>query len=126
MFRNFENFRKKLNNQVYFTETSPGIFERDKNFELKLFYTAFEDYTADNEFRFRVRDRISNLMVKSEKDKVFQNIFKHEKPNLIDVITECDRQLQAQDVYTKLCFEEMESLIKEIQTKLRYCRETRI
>ena len=37
----------------------------------------------------------------------------------VDVIKECDRLLQEQDVYKKLSFEEMESLIKEIQTNLR-------
>ena len=37
----------------------------------------------------------------------------------VDGIKECDRQLQEQDVSKKLSFEEMESLILEIQTKLR-------
>ena len=37
----------------------------------------------------------------------------------IVVIKECDRQLQVPDVYKKLSFEEMESLIKQIQTKVR-------
>ena len=33
----------------------------------------------------------------------------------VDVTKECGRQLQEPDVYKKLSFEEMESLIKEIQ-----------
>ena len=73
-FRNFENFRKKLNNTVYFKETSLGFFERDKHFKIKPSYNAFKEYNAVNKFCFRIRDSISNLMVKSENDKVFQNI----------------------------------------------------
>ena len=37
----------------------------------------------------------------------------------VDVIKECDRQRQEPDVYKKLSSEEMENLVKEIQTKLR-------
>ena len=37
----------------------------------------------------------------------------------VHVIKECDRQLQEPHVYKNLSFEEMVSLIKEIQIKLR-------
>ena len=86
MCTNFENFRKKLNNRVYFTETFPGIFERDKNFKLKLSYTVFKEYNAVNEFCFRIRNRISYLMIKSDKDKVFQNISTQKKKELYHLI----------------------------------------
>ena len=35
------------------------------------------------------------------------------KADKVDVIKECDRQLQEPDVYKKLSFEEMESLVKK-------------
>ena len=35
----------------------------------------------------------------------------------VQVLKECDMQLQEPDVYKKLFFEEMESLVKEIQIK---------
>ena len=54
-FRNFESFRIKLNNTIYFKETYPGIFERDKKCKLKLSHTAFKECNAVNEFCFRVR-----------------------------------------------------------------------
>ena len=65
---------KKLNNMAYFKATSPEFFEKCKNFKLKSSYHAFKEYNAVNEFCFGVRDRINNLMVKSEKDKVSQNM----------------------------------------------------
>ena len=85
-------------------------------------------------------------MIKSEKDKVFQNISDQEKKEFntliknknvsvcindtdknmgacntdkVNAIKECDRQLQEPGVYKKLFFEEMENFIKEIETKLR-------
>ena len=85
-FRNFEHFRKKLNKTVYFKEISPGFFERDKNFKLKSSYNAIKENDAVNEFCFRIRDRISNLMVISEKDKVFKNISNQEKKELNSLI----------------------------------------
>ena len=48
-------------------------------------YKKVKEYNTINEFCFRVRERISDLMVKHEKDKVFQKIQirKKELNNLI-------------------------------------------
>ena len=123
-----------------FKETAPGYFKRDKNFKIKPSYNAFKEYNAVNKFCSGIRDRISNLMVKSEKDKVFQKNSNQEKnlkelntliknknisvcvndtgknmgacnADKVNAIHECDRQLQEPDVYKKLSFEETKSLI---------------
>ena len=100
--RNFEHFRKKLNNTMYFKETSPEYFEREKKFKIKPSYNTFKEYNAVNEFCFRIRDRISNLMVKSEKDKVFQNISYQEKEELNTLIKNKNIYVCINDTYKNM------------------------
>ena len=35
-FAKFEDFRRRMSNKVYFSETTPGTFVRDKNFHIKI------------------------------------------------------------------------------------------
>ena len=34
-FAKFEDFRRRMSNKVYFTETTPGTFVKNKNFHIK-------------------------------------------------------------------------------------------
>jgi len=43
-FANFEDFRRKMSNKVYFTKTTPGTFVRNKNFHIKNNWWANEQY----------------------------------------------------------------------------------
>ena len=43
-FAKFEDFRRKMSNKVYFTETIPGTFVRNKNFHIKNNWWANEQY----------------------------------------------------------------------------------
>ena len=66
-------------------ETSPGVFELDWKFKLKSSYAALKEFNAVNEFCFRVRDRMNNLVKKHERDKIFQSLSNQEKKEL-DVV----------------------------------------
>ena len=77
---------ENLHNTVYFKETSPGVFELDRKFKIKFSYVAFKEYNAINEFCFRIRDRISNLVAKNAKEKLFQNFSNQEKKKFNNLI----------------------------------------
>ena len=77
-FKIFNDFRK-LNNVVYFQEISPGVFEVDRNFELKSCYVALKEVNAIHEFCFRIRDSVNNLAKQHESDKIHQNLSNQEK-----------------------------------------------
>ena len=38
MFKYFNNFKRKMNRKLYFSETKPEIFEKNNNFKLKGYF----------------------------------------------------------------------------------------
>ena len=110
-----------MNNKVYFTETKPGVFERNAKFKLKSNFVANIQYKEIDMFGWRVREKINEVIERVVKQKFGQNIPNKEKSalrNLIraknksiiinitdkkmgavdadktDVISECERQLK--------------------------------
>ena len=53
VFKYFNDFVRRMNNKVYFTETKPGIFERNARFKLKSNFVANMQYKKINLFGWR-------------------------------------------------------------------------
>ena len=51
----FNDFIRKINNIVYFTETKPGVFERNARFKLKSNFVANNQYKEIDMFGWKVR-----------------------------------------------------------------------
>ena len=58
-FKNFNDFIRRMHNKVYFTETKPGVFEKNSKFKLKTNFVANTKYKEVEAFGWRVRDRIN-------------------------------------------------------------------
>ena len=82
MFEYFNDFVRRMNNEVYFTETKPGVFERNARFELKSNFVAKIQYKEINLFGWRVREKINKVIEKMVKQKFGQNISNKEKTAL--------------------------------------------
>ena len=55
MFSNFESFRQRMNNKMFFfVENSPGTFIRDKTFRMKSSWSCMEEYNDVNKLCFNV------------------------------------------------------------------------
>ena len=145
-FMFYKDFIRRMQNKVYFTETKPGIFEKNPKFRVK---TSWEAETINKEveaFGWRVRDRISEMIESKIHDTIGQNISNKEKTALrqliraknnkivindtdknmgaadadkSDVISECERQLGDMETYLKILEEELKQFITEIQNKLK-------
>ena len=139
-FAKFEDFRRRMSNKAYFSETTPGTFVRDKNFHIKFNWWANEQYNEIDNFCFKLRDVITNLFenfpVETKCNLSNQEFFELQnisdlknktevindsdknlgavRADKADVITECKRQLY--DVKTSL--EEMDILIAKIKAEL--------
>ena len=66
-FKFFNDFIRKMNNKVYFTETKPGVFERNARFQLKSIFEANIQYKEINSFGWRFREKISKVREKMGK-----------------------------------------------------------
>ena len=123
-----------MNNKVYFTETKPGVFERNAKFKLKSNFVANIQYNEIDMFGQRVREKINEVIERVIKQKIGQNISNKEKTalrNLIrtknksivikdadknmgteedadktDVVSECERQMRDIKTYLKISEEE--------------------
>ena len=142
-----------MNNKVYFTETKPGVFERNAKFKLKSNFVANIQYKEIDMFGWRVREKINEVIERMIKQKFGQNISNKEKTalgNLIrtknksivindtdknmgaadadksDVISECERQLGDIKTYLKISEEELKQFITEIQNKLKRIVESHV
>ena len=51
-----------MSNKVYFAETSPGTFVRNKNFYIKNNCWANEQYSEIDNFCYKICDGIANLI----------------------------------------------------------------
>ena len=68
-----------MHNKVYFTETKPGVFEKNSKFKLKTNFVANTKYKEVEAFGWRVRDRINDAIEQMTKIKYTQNLSKKEK-----------------------------------------------
>jgi len=133
-----------MTNKMFFEEVSPGSFVRNPKFRLKNNFWVSEQYKEIDEFCFRIRDNLAELIESKEalsKQNLSQQEFfalqcllekKNNKyiindsdKNLgaaaaekTDVIMECKRQLHDIMTYLKLSMEEVEILIAKIQSEL--------
>ena len=142
-FSNFNDFRRRLNNIIYFEETNPGVFVKNKSFRLKSTFWASDSYKELDDFCFNIRDEINHVILESIKDRKSQNlsnleirelskllknknsgfVFNDTDKNLGpayaekgDVLKECKRQLYDISMYTKLS----ENFVKEYVLELKY------
>ena len=63
-FVGFNDFRCRMTNKMFFEETTPGVFERNKNFHIKSHRWVDEQYNEIDHFCFKLRDGITNLFEK--------------------------------------------------------------
>ena len=68
-----------MHNKVYFTETKPGIFEKNSKFRLKTNWVAKTQYKEVEALGWRIRDRINNAIESMTKTKTAQNMFENKK-----------------------------------------------
>ena len=73
-----------MHNKVYFTETKPGVFEKNSKFKLKTNFVANTKYKEA--FGWRVRDRINDAIEQMTKIKYTQNLSNKEKTALRNLI----------------------------------------
>ena len=126
-------------------ETNPGVFERNKNFHIKnKNFWPDENYKEINDFCFKIRDGITNIIETVNKEapvnlskkefsglqkivdmKNESHIINDSDKNLgavmadkTDVVKECQRQLYDINTYIRLSLEEMEILIAKIKSHL--------
>ena len=65
-----KDFMRRMQNKVYFTETKPGIFEKNPKFKVKINWEADTISKEVEAFGWRVCERI-NEMIES---KIHNNI----------------------------------------------------
>ena len=133
-----------MNSKVYFSESEPGVFEKNKKNCLKNNFIPPTEYTAVNNFCWNVRDGINILFETDIKEK--QNLSNQEKKSLnvlikhrnvkicindtdknlgpistdkSDVIKECQRQLYDIIAYNKISWEQAKQLIAKIKLDLK-------
>ena len=75
-----------MHNKVYFTETKPGIFEKNSKFRLKTNWVANTQYKEVKALGWRIRDRINNAIESMTKTKTAQNMSDKEKTALRNLI----------------------------------------
>ena len=142
-FSKFLDFRRRMTNKMFFEETTPGVFIRNKKFGIKNNWWASELYRVIDKFCFKIRDGIAGIIdAKNIRKLNVQNLSKLEFSALQmlidkrknqefiindsdknlgaaaaekqDVIKECSRQLCDVQTYFKLSLEEVEMLIAKI------------
>ena len=86
VFKNFNDFITRMHNKVYFTETKPGVFEKNSKFKLKTNFVANTKYKEVEAFGWRVRDRINDAIEQMTKIKYTQNLSNKEKTALRNLI----------------------------------------
>jgi len=143
-FSKFQDFRRRMNNKMFFEETTPGVFVRNRKFGLKNNWWASTQYKEIDEFCYKIRDGIANI-IESKNILNVQNLSKLEFSGLQsllknpqqkfvfndsdknlgatvaekeDVIKECCRQLYDINTYIKLSATEAEMLLAKIKFEL--------
>ena len=73
-FMYFRDFLRRMQNKVYFTETKPGVFEKNSKFKVKSYWEANTVYKEVEAFGWRVHDKISE-MIESKSTKILDKTF---------------------------------------------------
>ena len=87
-FKKFEDFKRRLQNKMYFSETTPGTFCLDKQFHLKSHFVAKDTYNEVDEFCWQLRDGINEMVENHVKKDVISNLNFKEKKALRKLTTE--------------------------------------
>ena len=74
-----------MSNKVFFEETTPGTFVRNKNFHIKGNFWTDERYNEIDSFCYNIRDGIANL-INGQNIVLKQNLSKQEFKELQKVI----------------------------------------
>ena len=63
MLSNFENFRQRMDNKMFFfVENTPGTFVRDKKIRMKRVRgVCTQEYNSVNNFYVGIRDRLDEV-----------------------------------------------------------------
>ena len=75
-----------MHNKVYFTETKPGIFEKNSKFRLKTNWVTNTQHKEVEAFGWRICDSINNAIESMTKTKTAQNMSNKEKTALRNLI----------------------------------------
>ena len=92
-----------MSNKVFFEETTPGTFVRNKNFHIKTGFWTDESYNDIDTFCYNIRDGIANLIdgqIKMLKQNLCKQEFKELQKiivnkNEVHVINDTDKNLGA-------------------------------
>ena len=87
-FRKFGDFKRRLQNSMFFVETTPGTFGRNKQFHLKNYFVAKDTFNEVDEFCWQLRDGINEMVENHVKKDVISNLSFKEKKALRKLITE--------------------------------------
>jgi len=93
-----------MTNKMFFEETQPGVFERNKNFHIKnKIFWADDNFKEIDDFCFKLRDGITNIIENVTKESAenmsknefsaLQNIM--EAKNTKQIINDSDKNLGA-------------------------------
>ena len=88
VFRKFGDFKRRLQNSLFFVETTPGTYCLNKQFRLKNYFVARESSNEIDEFCWQLRDGINDIVEKLAKHDVSSNLSGKEKRALHKLITE--------------------------------------
>jgi len=146
VFKKFGDFKRRLQNKMFFTETSPGTFCLQKQFQLKKHFVSRDTFNEIDEFCWQLRDGINEIIENQVKFDVNSNLSSMEKRALrkliteknkihvvndtdknlgpanadkSDVIMECKRQLFDVTTYSKLSKAEVDTFLRKSIEKLR-------
>ena len=87
-FKKIGDFKRRLQNNMFFSETTPGTFCLDKQFHLKKHFVAKDTYNEVDEFCWQLRDGIDNIVENTVKFDIQTNLSKKEQRELHKLITE--------------------------------------
>ena len=93
----FKEFLRKMQNKVYFTESKPGVFEKNPKFKVKTNWEADIINKEVEAFGWRVRDKISEMIESKIHEKVGQNISNKEKTALRKLICTKNNKIVVND-----------------------------
>ena len=80
-FAEFNESRRIMNNEVFFQETTPGIFVRNKKLRIKSNFWPVDQYKEIDDFFCKIRDGIALLKEDVPKEMV-QNLSNQEFSDL--------------------------------------------
>ena len=67
IFRKFGDFKRRLQNSMFFVETTPGTYCLNKQFRLKNYFVARDSSPEIDEFCWQLRDGINDIVENLQK-----------------------------------------------------------